>query len=130
MYDLRRFFSGMFLSFSLFVSTGCGPLLLGAAVGAGSVAYIKGNVEKNFDRSFKDVHRATLVAAKKLKLYIIEDELNSDSSVTKLEFEDGRPAIVKTTAITERACKVKVRVGPFGDQEKALMILNVITKNM
>jgi len=111
-------------------SSGCVALFLGAAAGAGGVYYFKGNLEKNYDYSVSQVHDSVLAALKSLGTFIKEDELNKHSAAIKFEFEDGTKGRVEVIALTERASKLKVRIGVFGDEEKSRKILNEIEKNM
>ncbi len=122
------------LSFALIMLTlttqGCFPLLVGAVAGAGGVSYVKGITEKNVDYSVKKVHKATLSACKKLKLFIKNDELNRHSALIKAEFQNGKKITVEIKALTERVSKITVKTGILGDEEKSRMILNTIEKKL
>ena len=47
---LKNFGLMMSLGFLILMTSGCVALLVGAAAGAGGVAYVKGSLEKNFDK--------------------------------------------------------------------------------
>jgi hypothetical protein len=108
--------------------TSCIPLIIGAAAGAGGVAYINGDLEKNFDRSVSAMHKSTLAALKDMDIFIDQDELNLHSALIKGEYESGQKIQIKIDALTEQSSKIKIRVDTFGDQEKSQMILNAIKK--
>ena len=51
--------------------TGCIPLLIGAAVGAGGVTYVNGALVRNIDETVADLHQASLDALKDLKYLLL-----------------------------------------------------------
>lgn len=120
---------GAFLILLLTVS-GCVPLIIGAAAGAGGITYVKGALVKNVDYSVEQVHKAALAALKDLELFVMEDELNRHSSVIKAEYEDGQSVQVNIDALTERSSKITIRVGIFGDQEESRTILSAVEKRL
>ena len=117
------------ISFVIFGS-GCVPLLIGAAAGAGGIVYVKGALVHNIDESVEDIHKASLAALKDLNLFVTSDELNRHSAEIKAEYEDGKKINIKVDAITEYVSKVTVRVGMVGDQEDSRLILNAIEKKL
>ena len=123
---------GLMLVLGSFVITtsGCFALLVGAAAGAGGVAYVKGILEKNFDRSVAQVHRASLTALKKLKMTIHDDDVTQHNAKIKATDTDGKKVEVIIEALTEKSSKLQIRVGVFGDQEQSQSILNAIQKHL
>lgn len=118
------------LLFLVVTLSGCVPLIIGAAAGAGGVSYIKGSLERNFDKSVEDVHEACLAGLKDLELFITSDELNLHSATIKFEFESGKKGSIGMQAITELSSKLKIRIGIMGDQTKSQMIMNAIQRNL
>jgi len=114
----------------LFTTQGCFPLLLGAAAGAGGVSYVRGITEKNVDYPLKKVHKASLSALKKLKIFIRDDEVERHSALIKGEFEDGKNITIEIKSLTEQASKIIVRTGIIGDETRSQMILNAIEKKL
>ena len=112
------------------VWTGCIPLLVGAAVGAGGISYAKGALAKNVEHDLQDVHAATLKALKKLDLFVTADEVNKHDSKVHAEFQDGEKINIFLDAITEHNTKITIRIGVFGHQEKSQLILNAIELNL
>ena len=117
------------LGVSILSSSGCIPLLVGAAAGAG-VAYVKGTLEANFERPIKTVHKASLAALKSLKIEIKEENFSQHSSRIRAEYPDGTKVSVDGDALTEHTAKIAIRVGVFGDQTKSEMILDEIKKRL
>ncbi len=122
---------GILLVFFVTVtSSGCVPLLIGAAAGAGGIAYVKGALVHNIDETVEDIHRAALAGLKDFGLFVVSDELNRHSALIKAEYEDGRKIDIKADAITEFVSKVTIRVGVIGDQEESRLILSAIEDNL
>lgn len=111
-------------------SSGCVPLIAGAAVGAGGVLFAKGVLEKNVDYSLVKVHKAALSACKKLDIYVREDIVNKADATIKGEYEDGKGVDIHIEALTEKATKIKIRIGVFGDEEKSYVIMNTIQQKL
>lgn len=127
---LEKVHMGILLIFFVTVTSGCIPLLIGAAAGAGGVAYVKGSLVHNIDETVEDVHGASITALKDLGLFVTSDELNRHSARIKAEYEDGKKIDIKVDAITEYVSKISIRVGSLGDQEDSRLILNAIEKQL
>ena len=127
---LRRIGLGCILIFNLMTNSGCIPLLVGAAAGAGGVAYVRGTLEKNVDNPVAQVHNAAVDACKNLKIAIQSDDLNQHSARMKGALDDGQKVQIDVASLTERSSKIQIRVGMFGDETKSQMILNAIQKKL
>ena len=128
--QVRQFSLLVALCFMVMASSGCFALLIGAAAGAGGVAYAKGVLEKNFDQPVERVHKATVSALKNLKLFITEDELKQHSAIVKATFDDGADVKIDISALTEKSSKLSIRVGILGDEVKSQMIMTAISKRL
>ena len=120
---------GLGILLILFVSvssSGCVPLLIGAAAGASGIAYVRGVLVHNVDETVEDIHAATLAAAKGLGLIIVSDELNRHAAAVKAEYEDGKKVDIRVDAITEFVSKITIRVGLIGDLDESSFILSAI----
>ena len=120
----------MSLVISIMTLSGCVALVVGAAAGAGGVAYMKGILEQNFDKPVSKVHRAGLAALKSLKLKILRETIDAHRSVINGEYTDGSKVELIVEALTEHSSKLQIRVGIFGDEEKSQMILNAVKKRL
>ena len=127
---MRKLFLGTIFLFSVATTQGCVPLLIGAAAGAGGIAYIKGTLEKNFDKPVDEMHRAGLSGLKSLDMTISEDKTTQHEALIAAKDKENKKITVKIEALTEKASKIRIRVGVFGDQEKSLMVLNAIQRKM
>jgi len=111
-------------------TSGCALLVIGAAAGAASAVYVKGDLEKNFDGDLKKVHNATLAGLKAQNIFVTQDNLTVREGSILGEFSDGEKVNVSITALTEKSSKVKVRVGVFGNELKSNTIMNAIEKKL
>ncbi len=118
------------LTVGVLTMSGCLPLLVGAAAGAGGLAWANGDLEQNVNTSNERVHSAVIKALNSLKITVKSDQSDRLKSRVKAEFSDGEGVAVDTDALTEKATKIKVRVGLIGDKQKSEMILNAILKNL
>ena len=120
----------LILTANIFLNTGCIAMMLGAAMGAGGVAYFMGDLVKNLDHPVKDVHKATLRALKELHILVLDDDVDAHLARFKAKLEDGRDVSIYVKAFTEKASKIKIRVGVVGDELEANKILNAIEKKL
>ncbi len=120
----------MLMSILISFFTGCVPLVVGAAAGAGAFAFVKGEMQQNFDKGFDRVHRAALSGVKKLGLSVVSDKTESHKATVKVKFKTGEDAVIDIASLTEKATQVRIRVGIFGDELKSQMILEAIQKRL
>jgi hypothetical protein len=128
---MKEILGGMTIVFFVTVTfSGCVPLLIGAAAGAGGIVYVQGALVQNLDEMVEDIHRATLAGLKDLSVFVASDELNRHSARIKAEYEDGTKIDVKVDAITEFVSKVTIRIGMIGDSDASRTIMNAIEDNL
>lgn len=131
---MKKMVSQLLLVSLLFVNvimvSGCLPLIVGAAAGAGSVVYISGNLEKNFDAPVKEVHQAVLDAFKELSLIITNADLNRHSARIDAVYIDGKKIRVLIKALTEHASNIKIKVGVVGNETQSQTLLNSIESQL
>jgi hypothetical protein len=129
-HSLKMTLLSFLLGTTVLVSSGCVALLLGAAAGAGGIAYVKGTLEKNFDVPVEKVHRATLAAFKKIGVTLISEEKTQHSSELKGAFADEKEVKVSILSLTERTSKIQIRIGVFGDEDRSQIVLNAIQRRL
>ncbi len=130
----RHFCSAItYLFLTLFALTniiGCVPLLVGTAVGAGGLAYVRGSLEQNFDKSLKNLHTGSLRGLKDIKCTVHSDEFRQRLAKIKFTFTDGKDGTIAIEALTERSAKLKIRIGILGDETKSRVVLNAILRHL
>ncbi len=128
--EIKQAALGVVLIFSIFSVAGCVPLVVGAAAGAGGISFVKGKMVKNFDHSLTSVHKASTKALKDLGVLIRDDDVTKHEAEIKAEFDDTKKVTITIEALTERASKITVRVGVFGDEDRSRMIMDAISKKL
>lgn len=118
----------LFLSATVVTQSGCFALLVGAAAGAGTIAFVNGDLEYNFDASVEQVHSASVRALRKLGLPVSQDVNDTHNAKIKSTYADGKDISITITALTEKSSKIQIRVGTFGDQVRSESILTTIQK--
>jgi hypothetical protein len=112
-------------------SSGC--ILLAAGAGAaGTVAYVKGDLEAEEPQNIDQVYAATKKAAEDLKLYVLRGEGGKDAlSATFVARDAGDKRVtVKLKTVAQDVTKLSIRVGTFGDQTKQRLIYGKIRENL
>ena len=117
--------------------TASGSILLGgcllAAVGAGAagtVAYVKGDLEATEPSKLDVVYEATKKALKDLELSITSDTKDALSATVVARDAQDKRATVKLSAVTENSTRISIRFGTFGDEAKSTMVYSKIKENL
>ena len=131
---MTRYFNSILLavllSAALITTQGCVSLLIGAAAGAGTVAWAKGSLEQNFDKTVDQLHRASLAGLRDIKCAVRNDQIRKHLAKIDFEFDDGQKGAVHIKALTEHSAKLQIRVGVLGDETKSHIVLNAILKHL
>jgi len=119
------------LSVSLMLQ-GCMLLALGAgaAAGAGTVAYVKGELQTTYAASLDRTWNATLETIKDLDFRIIatqKDETEGDIEAKKI---GGDKVRIVLSIAGPGTTLVKIRVGIFGDEAASRAISNRIASRL
>ncbi len=130
---MSRHFKSLYLNIILLgavtVCSGC-ALLFGAAAGAGGFAYVKGDLQKNFDYPLDRLHKASARALRDLKAVVSSDETDKHSSKIKFTLDGDKSGEINIKSLTEKASKLSIRIGIFGDETLSQMVLNAIMKKI
>lgn len=121
---------GAVVAVLLLASSGCVPLVIGAAAGVGGYAWVKGELVHEVAAPAEKLHRAISRAMRDLKLAVYEDKGDRLSAKITAKFADGTDVNINVEAKTERSSTVKIRVGLLGDKEKSEMIFSAIKKRL
>jgi len=110
------------------VFTGCAAALLagGVAAGAGTVLYVKGDLQTTIERPYDDVWDASLEGIRALGLRPSRRDKGAEKGVIKTRRLDGKSVTILVYPQTRRTTKLSIRVGTFGDEESSLEILKAI----
>ncbi|WP_319416636.1 DUF3568 domain-containing protein [Marispirochaeta aestuarii] len=114
----------------LIIATTAGCVLLaGGAVGAGTYAYVSGNLKTTYDASLQQTWNATLKALQSLDLKTDEEEFDAFTGVLKGNMADGREFYINLKKVTAETTEVAIRIG-MGDQKVSKTIHGEILANL
>lgn len=121
----------MLLGILLFSSCGCVGLLVGGGAGAGTVAYIKGELKSTEEASIDRTWEAAQEAVKDLE-FVITSKEKENTSFAKLIARDARDKKIEIELkkVSEHLTKVTIRVGVFGDESLSRLILERLKKSL
>jgi hypothetical protein len=102
----------------------------GVAAGAGTVAYIKGELKATEAYNVLTVWKATVQAVDQMHL-VVTDKY-SDATAGKLEAmtADNKKVRISLKRQGDKITEITIRVGTFGDEELSRFILSKIKKNL
>jgi hypothetical protein len=115
--------------------SGCSRQLLilggaAAAVGAGTYAYIKGDLKRNYEAPIDKAWEATLKAVEELKLKVESKQNDAFSGVIKGKMADGKSFAINLKKLTETSTEIGVRIDAFGDRQKSETIHDKILSKL
>ncbi len=111
------------------LTSGCLAVAAGAA-GAGTVAYIRGELDASLSYNLDAVDRATNRAAEQLRFPKINEGSDALARVITLRTAEDKKIEVKLTRVTDTLTRVRIRVGLFGDETISRALLEKIQANL
>ncbi|HOP46909.1 MAG TPA: DUF3568 family protein [Desulfobacteraceae bacterium] len=117
------------LLISLPLISGCAAVIAGGA-GAGTVAYIKGELQTNLDASLEKSVEATKLAVDNLKFIKISEQVDSLTGEIIARTAQDKKITIKLNKFTEKTTKISIRVGVFGDQSLSQSLLEEIKEEL
>jgi len=109
--------------------TGCIAVVAGAGA-AGTVAYLKGDLESVESRKLDEVHAATLKAVEQLGLKVTKIRKDALSAEVVARDAQDKKVTITLSAATEQTTKLSIRVGVFGSEAKSRLIYQKIYDNL
>ena len=114
------------------VSSGCALLLIGtgAAAGAGTMAYLQGELKATREVTVEKATKAVELALKDLQFPITDrsKEAGRDKIVSRASGDKKVEITLK--AITGANTEIRIRVGVFGDESISRLVLQKIDKHL
>jgi hypothetical protein len=108
---------------------GCMLAAVGAGA-AGTVAYVKGDLEAVEAKKLDTVYDATKKALKQLELSVSVDTKDKISATIIARDSSDKKITVKLSAATEDSTNISIRFGTFGSETKSGMVLDKIKENL
>lgn len=99
-------------------------------MGAGTYAYIKGDLKRNYEAPIDKAWEATLKAVEELKLKVESKQNDAFSGVIKGNMADGKSFAINLKKLTETSTEIGVRIDAFGDRQKSETIHDKILSKL
>lgn len=112
----------------LFNSYGCVAILAGAAGGVGTAFWLEGKLKEDVNASLPSAVEAINSAMKSLHLDITKTTEKDEVAQIIGNYTDGRTIWIDIHKLSEKTCRIQVRVGAKGDKEASKKILDRIKR--
>ncbi|MEQ9619161.1 MAG: DUF3568 family protein [Deltaproteobacteria bacterium] len=119
----------LLLAASPFILTGClAAAAVGgaAAAGAGTVAYIKGELKATEEASLEKTWEATVGAVDELEFLVINKIKDAVSAELEAKTADNKTVKIELKRVSDNLTDISIRVGTFGDESLSRFILSKI----
>ena len=130
MKNLQKIWVPLLIAVLAVLTTGCAAALIGGAAGAGAVLYSKGDLKSTEKGSVEEVYQASLEAMDKMKLETVAKNADSLNATILAKMENGDNVDIKIEQKPNDLTELKIRVGAFGDESKARVILDEIRRQL
>lgn len=116
----------------LLSSSGCAvvALLAGGGAGAGTIAYISGELKSTEEASIDSTWQATEKAIQELEFFATSKQKDAISAKLIARGAADKKIVITLKKVAENLTEVKIRVGIFGDESVSRMILDRIKKHL
>ncbi|MEP9411642.1 MAG: DUF3568 family protein [Candidatus Brocadia sp.] len=122
---------GILLGIILLSNCGCvAALLVGGGAGAGTVAYLKGELKSTEEASIGQVWHAAQKAMKDLEFAVTSEEKDALSAKLIARGAGDTKVEINLERVSENLTTVRIRVGVFGDESLSRLILERIKKHI
>jgi hypothetical protein len=112
----------------LLAAQGCVVAAVGA--GAGTVAYVRGDLEVVEREKLDVVYKATEKAISELELAVSKKTKDAMSAEIIARDSQDKKIRIRLSATAEGTTKLSIRAGLFGDETKSMLIYEQIKKNL
>jgi hypothetical protein len=126
---LCRALAALVLAAAVALHSGCLAVAAGAA-GAGTVAFVRGELAASLDQNFDRSVRATERAIADLKFAKISEKQDALVTVIVARTAEDKKIEIKVSSVSAAQAKVQIRVGVFGDEVLSQRILEKIRANL
>lgn len=107
-------------------TSGCAALLIGAAAGAGSVAYLRGELRSIEKASVDRTYSASLGALEKLEIFTTKKSKDKTTAQIIARRADDKKVTIRIKSLGDELVSLRIRVGMLGDEGTSRQILTEI----
>ncbi len=127
MKSIKQVISVSLVAVSAFLFTGCvAALVVGAAAGAGSVVYVKGELKTTEAISLDQAYQAAESGLKDLDLLAEAKEKDTLNGGMEAQGVGDKRIWIKLHNVSKDVTEMRIRVGVFGDQVYSQKIYDAI----
>jgi hypothetical protein len=109
--------------------TGCVAVVAGAA-GAGTVVWVRGELEAVLDSNYEKAVTAANLAIRQFQFAKISEKKDALTAILIARTAEDRKVEIKVSKTGDQSAKVQIRVGFFGDEALSLTVLDKIKTNL
>lgn len=102
----------------------------GAVAGAGTIAYLRGELKSTEGHQFAVVWAATVKAVEQLEFIVVNKVNDAVSGQYEVVTADNKTVHINVQRVGDNITEIKIRVGTFGDETLSRYILNKIQSNI
>jgi endo-beta-N-acetylglucosaminidase D len=111
---------------SMLLLQGCVVAAIG--LGAGTIAYVRGDLQAVESESIDDVYEATLKALEELELRVTRKSKDAlGAEIITYDAQDKKITI-RLKSVAEKTTELSIRIGVFGKETKSRLIYQKIQK--
>jgi len=120
------------LAAGLVLSSGCAVLLVGgaAAAGAGTVAYIRGDLNATLDGTLERTIAATKAGLRDAQMPVTAEENDGITAKFTARARGDKKVTIHVKKVTGTTTSVSIRVGVWGDEAVSREILEKIKSHL
>lgn len=108
---------------------GCMLAVVGVGA-AGTIAYVRGDLEAVESESLDKVYDATLKAVEELELHVMSRTKDALSATIVGRDAQDKKVTIKLNSTAEKTTKLSIRIGVFGSETKSRLIYQRIRDNL
>jgi hypothetical protein len=98
----------------MLISTGCIAVVVGAGAGAGTFAYVDGQLSRTYQASYEKTFAVVQGILRDLEQPILEETTDGTQTTLRSERSDGTPITIRVRIIDPEWTEVSVRTGHIG----------------
>jgi hypothetical protein len=130
MMNYSRSLVAVVICVSVLCSYGCAALVVGGAAGAGTVAYVRGELKAVEDVTLDHAWPAAKQAMSDLEFAVTSAEKDAFHGELVARGAGDKKIVVKLERQSDAVTEIKIRVGTFGDEAMSREILETIQRHL
>ena len=119
----------LLLSVAAVLAQGCVVAAVGAGA-AGTVAYVRGDLQTVETAGMEALYKASLEAFDKLELAVIQKAKDAMTAEIISRDAEDKKIRIKLKSTAEGMTELSIRIGMFGDETKSRLIYEAIKKEL